>query len=81
MRVGNLLAVALLIPGCDSGPSATDLQKIYQTPVQLVSCAKINDATYRCRFKFTNPRVAADHGEHTSCFATDGSTWNLKIFC
>jgi hypothetical protein len=78
-----IATIAVVIAACNpsGGPSARDLQNIYSTPVNLVSCAKVNDSTYRCRFTFANPRVPADQGEHVQCFITDGTTWDIKIFC
>jgi hypothetical protein len=77
-----VLVVMLALTACRSeGPSATDLTKIYRSPVEVLSCAKVNDSTYRCRFKFTNPPTVADRGEHVQCFITDGSSWDIKLWC
>lgn len=76
---------ALALPGCNdngpTGPTAHDLDQLYPgASVNLISCAKVNDATYRCRFTFNNPQGIGDYGEHTQCFATDGAKWETKIF-
>lgn len=76
---------ALAFGGCNdngpAGPTAHDLDQIYPgVSVKLISCAKVNDATYRCRFTFNNPQGIGDYGEHSQCFATDGDKWETKIF-
>ena len=83
MRNTVVVGLCLLLAACKSdGPSASDLSRIYAgNAVNLISCAKVGDSVYRCRFSFTNPRFQADQGEHTQCFVTDGSRWELKIFC
>ena len=75
-------AMMLALAACKSdGPSAADLGRIYRSPMEILSCAKVNDSTYRCRFKFISPPTVADRGEHVQCFTTDGTAWDIKIFC
>jgi len=84
MKLGTAtaLAAALALTGCiGGGPSESDLQRIYRAAVSIKSCTKVNDSTYRCRFAFQAPRVEADRGEHVQCFVTDGTAWEVKIFC
>jgi hypothetical protein len=72
----------LALGGCKrEGPSSADLTGIYRSAIEVISCAKVQDSVYRCRFRFTNPPTPADQGEHTQCFFTDGTAWNLKVFC
>lgn len=78
----TVVAMALALAGCKAeGPSAADLTRIYRSSVEILSCAKAGDSVFRCRFKFTNPPTPADRGEHTQCFVTDGTSWEIKIFC
>jgi hypothetical protein len=82
MKLHLPLGAVLLLTTCSTGgPSESDLQRIYQAAVSIKSCAKVNDSTYRCRFSFLAPKFAGDMGEHTQCFVTDGTTWDVKIFC
>jgi hypothetical protein len=76
-----VLAVVLVLTACSEGPSASDLQAIYRTSIKLISCAKVSNSVFRCRFAFTNPQLPADRGEHVQCFTTDGSKWEIKLLC
>ena len=76
------LAMMLALTACKSeGPSASDLQAIYSMPVKIISCAKVSESVYRCRFAATNPQHPADEGEKTQCFSTDGSRWDIRLWC
>jgi hypothetical protein len=77
--------LCVILSGCgDSGPNSEDIAGVFSGKrignFKKISCAKINEATYKCRYIYFDT-VSNRSNDEESCFQTSGSSWEAKFFC